>query len=67
MASCCALFQSCFTEENGINMKAKEEMLRVELERVCIFSVVWSLGGCLSDGERENFSEFFEQLVEKTK
>ena len=66
VASCCALFEACFTKENGIDFQMKEEKLRIELERVCIFSVVWSLGGGLFDGQREEFSEFFEQLLEKT-
>ena len=66
VASCCSLFEACFKEENGINFQLNEEQLRLELERVCIFSVVWSLGGGLMDGERETFSEFFESLLEKT-
>ena len=66
VASCCSLFEACFTEDNGINFKLKEDKLRMELERVCIFSIVWALGGGLMDGERDQFSSFFETLLEKT-
>ena len=71
VASCCTLFQACFTEENlglkpgGMNEK-KDDELKVELERVCIFAIVWSLGGALADGQRGDFSDFFEALLEKT-
>ena len=71
VASCCNLFQACFTEENlGLNpgdmKKKKADELRIELERVCIFAVVWSLGGALADGQRADFSDFFESLLEKS-
>lgn len=52
----CNIVDSLLPEENP-----PEEF--DQLEKIFIFSLVWSLGGCLTDKDREKFDAFLKNLT----
>eukprot|EP01083_Nonionella_stella_P245320 852816_1 len=65
--SCCHLFQSLFSIENGINIKtthSNEEVLKMIIEKIFVFSVIWTLGGNIDDG-RQELSQIIMELFPK--
>ena len=68
VASCCSLFQACFTEENlglkpGGFSAIKDDELKVEIERK-YYLQLQVLGGGLADIQRVEFSNFSSRLLD---
>jgi dynein heavy chain len=64
--SCCRLFQSLFTAENGIDLAAAD--IVDTMKKVFMFSLIWSLGGNVDTVEgKEKFSEFIRETFSITR
>ncbi len=60
--SLCSIFESLFTEKNGINFADPLDTLKPITKLVFVFSYVWSVGGPIDEPSRAPLSNFFATL-----
>jgi dynein heavy chain len=63
--STCTLFQSLFTEENGINFTAPEAEVQSLLDKIFFYSYTWCVGASCIKDNWESFGEHSRELFEE--
>ncbi|KAI9004259.1 dynein heavy chain and region D6 of dynein motor-domain-containing protein [Gaertneriomyces semiglobifer] len=59
--SCCTLFDALATPENGVNVEDGDVYPRM-LELWFLFSIIWTLGGSLTNESRKRFDMFLREI-----
>ena len=61
-ASLCSLFEALFTSENGVDLSAPLDDLKLVVELVFAFSFAWAVGGSLDSDGLKQFSKLCMEL-----
>ena len=64
--SLCVLFESLFTEENGVRMDMPQVELSFLLDKLFFFSYIWSVGAPCGSACWEAFNENAREIFEET-
>ena len=64
--SLCTLFESLFTEANGVKMDTTQHELSFLLDKLFFFSYVWAVGAPCNSAHWDSFNENAREIFEET-